>query len=133
MLKIHGSSLSVTCVPYMVMIVGAGLRSRSDDRLIAKGLSQDVRRDSVIFGFLFASFFMFLLAAGATHATVAIMALSLSLTGNAVAPIGYEAAKLDVVAPRFAGRFQGISNTLASFSAIIGIPLVAGVCVSSTL
>jgi hypothetical protein len=47
-----------------------------------------------------------------------------------MAPIGYEAAKLDIVSPRFAGRFQGISNTVASAAGIIGLPLVAGsVCV----
>ena len=38
---------------------------------------------------------------------------------------GHEACKLDVAPPELAGFLQGLSNTLAAFGGVVGVPLAA--------
>ncbi|GBG28097.1 Vesicular glutamate transporter 1 [Hondaea fermentalgiana] len=122
-----GSSLALSCLPYIVMGVAVTFTSTHADRFIARGelpLST-VRRISTITGFVGAGTFMLLITTS-SWVFSAITYMCLALACNGAGPVaGYEAAKLDVAAPEYVGRLQSISNTLAAFAGIIGVPTVA--------
>lgn len=122
-----GSSLALTCVPYFVLGIGVTLVSTTADRLITRGeyTLEFIRRTSSTIGFLGAGTFMLLLATSSKFVS-AIIYMCFALAFNGASPMaGYEAAKLDVAAPEYVGRLQSISNTIAAFAGIIGVPMVA--------
>lgn len=122
-----GSSLALSCLPYITMGVAVTFTSRHADEFIARGEMPlaTVRRISTIVGFLGAGTFMLLITTS-SWAVSAIGYMCLALACNGAGPVaGYEAAKLDVAAPEYVGRLQSISNTLAAFAGIIGVPMVA--------
>ena len=133
-LGMDGSSLALSCLPYVSMALAVALASTRADRVIAEGRRslEQVRRLSSVIGFLGGGSFMLMLAA-VTHTKLGapwlpVMLLSLALAFHGAGPVsGYEAAKMDVCSPEYVGRMQSISNTLAAFAGVIGVPLCATV------
>ncbi|EGD81159.1 hypothetical protein PTSG_11199 [Salpingoeca rosetta] len=51
--------------------------------------------------------------------------LTMALGSSAITAAGHEANKLDVAPPELTGFLQGLSNTLAAFGGVVGVPLAA--------
>eukprot|EP01147_Barroeca_monosierra_P001718 gene1718-4839_t len=58
------------------------------------------------------------------HQSKAVL-LTLALGSSAITAAGHEANKLDVAPPALIGLLQGISNTIAAFGGVVGIPFAA--------
>jgi ACS family sodium-dependent inorganic phosphate cotransporter len=133
-LEMDGSTLALSCLPYVSMALAVALASTRADRVIAEGRRslEQVRRLSSIIGFLGGGTFMLMLSA-VTYTRLGtpwlpVLLLSLALAFHGAGPVsGYEAAKMDVCSPEYVGRMQSISNTLAAFAGVIGVPLCATV------
>lgn len=125
-LGIHGSDLSLTCIPYLVMTVVVIVSSSLADRLIRNGQSVlYIRRCSTCIGFSLAGISLCMLSVVSTP-YVAITLLCVALACNGAGPVaGYEAAKLDIIHPSQTGKLHSLSNTFATLSGLIGIPAVA--------
>lgn len=122
-----GSSLGLTCLPYLAMAIAVSFTSTYADGFISRGEMAlcDVRRISTVAGFLGAGTFMILIPT-ASGPAMGVFYMCVALACNGAGPVaGYEAAKLDVAAPDYVGRLQSISNTIAAFAGILGVPLVA--------
>mmetsp|Transcript_11267 Transcript_11267/g.20828 ORF Transcript_11267/g.20828 Transcript_11267/m.20828 type:complete len:462 (+) Transcript_11267:83-1468(+) len=123
----QGSTMTLTCLPYIAMANAVTLTAKYADRYISNGKYSlcEVRRASTLLGFIGAGTFMMLVAVSPGPAT-SIASICIALAFNGAGPVaGYEAAKLDVASPELVGALQSISNTLAAFAGIVGVPMVA--------
>ena len=115
-LGLHGSSMSLTCLPYLSMTLTVLAVSKVADGYIEDGMEVNkVRRVSTACGFFGAALFMLMLTT-TRNQTASILYLCLALSSNGAGPVaGYEAAKLDITLPDQTGPrtsgFQHLCHT----------------------
>lgn len=121
-LGLHGSSMSLTCLPYLSMTLSVMGVSNIADSYIRRGVEVNkVRRVSTACGFFGAAVFMLMLTTTRDQ-TISILYLCLALSSNGAGPVaGYEAAKLDITLPDQTGRVQAVSNTFATLGEFFNI------------
>jgi len=122
-----GKSLALSCLPYLAMAVAVQFTSVRADELVSGGQVKlaEIRRISTVTGFCGAGVFMLGISL-TSEPTIAILCMCCALACNGSGPVaGYEAAKLDIASSKYVGRLQSISNTIAAFAGIIGVPMVA--------
>jgi len=122
-----GSSVVFTCLPYIAMAVAVTLISKYADSHITKDRDAlcEIRRKSTIVGFTLAGTFMVLITT-TSWAPAGILYMCIALAFNGAGPVaGYEAAKLDIADAKYVGALQSISNTIAAFAGLFGVPAVA--------
>eukprot|EP00039_Didymoeca_costata_P007002 m.95437 g.95437 ORF g.95437 m.95437 type:complete len:470 (-) comp13490_c0_seq1:249-1658(-) len=124
--QVDGSSLWITCLPYVAYLLGAMLGGSLADKMVQAGRQQlYVRKVFLATGFILGS--LSLVGFTMTNSSVvAIMLYCLERGAVMTASIGgYEANKLDVASPRRAGLIQAWVNSIASFAGAIAVPLAA--------
>eukprot|EP00051_Salpingoeca_urceolata_P013964 m.176913 g.176913 ORF g.176913 m.176913 type:complete len:442 (+) comp17956_c0_seq5:275-1600(+) len=120
-----GLSGLILIVPYILMAVVSVVSAQAADVLLVQGYSRAfVRKLMSCIGFLGAASLLVLfslLPPGNFALTILCLALGISAAVSA----GHEANKLDVAPAGYSGLLQGVSNTLAAGSGLIGVPVAA--------
>eukprot|EP00043_Microstomoeca_roanoka_P014931 m.148856 g.148856 ORF g.148856 m.148856 type:complete len:444 (-) comp16145_c1_seq2:2063-3394(-) len=121
------SKAAVIAGPYACMAVFSLISAYLADRMLIEGANRTtVRRLFGGAGFGIAALLMALfLAVPASWLNVRAFCLTMSLGASAITAAGHEANKLDVSPPELTGFLQGLSNTIAAFGGVIGVPLAA--------
>lgn len=134
-LGVKGEALSITCIPYILMACCALVFGNAADRMIQKGNNTDDEFISSVRRFWTVTLFccsavclivLTLFTGPDGNVSFVLLFLSLALGLNSSCPVaGYESAKLDLIHKSKVGILQGLSNTFATFSGVIGVPIVS--------
>eukprot|EP00045_Choanoeca_perplexa_P006245 m.53159 g.53159 ORF g.53159 m.53159 type:complete len:454 (+) comp13537_c0_seq1:81-1442(+) len=121
----HKSHAMQLMAPYIIMTSCSMLGGQLADYSIRAGVDKTYVRklaEAVGYGIGAVSMSLFLLV---EPGTLASALLSISIGSSGFATSGHEAAKLDVAPAEYVGMLQGVSNTIAAFSGVIGVPVAA--------
>eukprot|EP00730_Choanoeca_flexa_P002734 TRINITY_DN11154_c0_g1_i3.p1 TRINITY_DN11154_c0_g1~~TRINITY_DN11154_c0_g1_i3.p1 ORF type:complete len:478 (+),score=66.96 TRINITY_DN11154_c0_g1_i3:97-1434(+) len=121
----HRSHAMQLMAPYIIMTSCSMLGGQVADYAIRSGVDKSyVRRLAEAFGYGIGATAMSLFML-VEPGFVASALLSISIGSSGFATSGHEAAKLDVAPPEYVGLLQGVSNTLAALSGVLGVPIAA--------
>jgi len=120
-------SASLTCLPYISMMVTTNLGGYFCDQILLGKYEMDLgtaRRTMTGAGYLISStaFYYF---AQVTEFYWALTLCCVALSGMCVAVSGFETNKLDVVSPSMTGLLQSTSNTIATMAGVLGVPIAS--------
>ncbi|EDQ87518.1 uncharacterized protein MONBRDRAFT_27282 [Monosiga brevicollis MX1] len=121
----HRSHASQLMAPYIIMMSTSMGGAFVADHFVRAGVDKSrVRRlcEAISYG-LAAGAMLLVLLLPQGGLTTALLSFSIGMSG--LSTNGHEAAKLDVAPTEFVGLLQGISNSLAALSGVVGVPVAA--------